>query len=71
MLLRAGGTRAKLVNHDLGEDLVGRARQLTWSQLSAMLVAIREAEEAVFGNVTPRLVMENLAVRVAQSSTRA
>ncbi len=68
MLLARGGSAARLVNRDAEGPLGALAAELTWPQLSDMLAALREAEEAVAGNVTPRLVLETLAVRAARSA---
>jgi DNA polymerase III subunit delta' len=67
MLVRAGGSHARLVNQDQLGRVVEAAAELTWRQLSAMLEAIRAAEEAVEGNVTPRLALERLAAQVMEA----
>lgn len=67
MLVKARGSTDRLINVDLYDSLSGTAQELTWAQLSAILTAVREAEDAVVGNVTPRLVLENLAIRVIDS----
>ena len=67
-VLSAGGDEKHLLNTDMTGRLTQSSQQLTWQSLSAMLKALREAEMAVDGNVTPRLVLENLAARVAETT---
>lgn len=65
MLVRSDGALERLVNADLASDFSRYSGELTWDRISAMLRAVRDAEEAVAGNVPPRLVLETLGVRVA------
>ncbi len=67
-VLSAGGDEKYVLNTDMTGRLTQSSQQLTWQSLSAMLKALREAEMAVDGNVTPRLVLENLAARVAETT---
>ena len=67
MLLNAGGSIDLVINRDFKDQLSDVARELTSTRLSAILTAVREAEDAVDGNVGPRLVLENLATRVIDS----
>jgi DNA polymerase III subunit delta' len=67
MLVKAGGDHARLVNQDQLGRVVQTAAELTWPELSAMLEALRAAEEAVEGNVTPRLALERLAAQVMEA----
>jgi len=68
MVARSGGAESHLLNSTLREQLVEAGGRLTWDGLSAILRAIREAGAAVDGNVTPRLILETLAIRVSDST---
>jgi DNA polymerase-3 subunit delta' len=63
MLLKAGGEASRLIHASRSAELADVAQQLTWTQLSAIVQALRGADQAVVGNVTPRLVLEALAAR--------
>lgn len=68
LVARSGGAESHLLNSTMCEQLVEAGGRLTWDRLSAILRAIREAGAAVDGNVTPRLILETLAIRVSDSS---
>ncbi|MBN1947603.1 MAG: DNA polymerase III subunit delta' [Bradymonadales bacterium] len=63
---RKGGASTRWLLAPHMASLLGELpRELTWTRLWAMLKAVRDAELALVGNVTPRLVLENLAITVA------
>ena len=47
------------------------AEQLTLQAISGILAALDAAQAAIRGNVTPRLVLENLAIQVLETATTA
>jgi DNA polymerase-3 subunit delta' len=66
LVLAAGGSAARVLNRDFQQQLIQTAAELTVPTLSAMLASLDVAAQAIEGNVTPRLVLENLAIRCAR-----
>ena len=68
LLLLRRGSPQRLLNADLLSALRPLTEQLTFACISDILPALRAAEEAVYGNVTPRLVLETLGIRIFEAA---